>query len=32
MADGGSCRAEDEPGLGPGPWTLFPVSHPPLDQ
>lgn len=32
MADGSSCRAEDEPGPRPSPWTLLPVSHPPLDQ
>lgn len=32
VADGSSCRPEDEPGPGPGAGPLLPVSHPPLDQ
>lgn len=32
VADGSSCRPEDEPGPGPGAGTLLPLSHPPVEQ
>nr|KAF6272121.1 phosphatidylinositol glycan anchor biosynthesis class Q [Myotis myotis] len=32
VADGRTCRAQDEPGTGPGAGPLLPVPHPPMDQ